>query len=308
MSTFSVQPIAALALALLCTLCPSWATAQPKAYATADEAASAFVGAIATNNDAAMRTVLGANYTEVLPPLQKLPDADKFDFLAAWAQSHRVVPQGDSAAVLEVGASHWVMPLPMVKKAAGWVFDLDAGAHEIALRRIGRNELAALEAALAYYDMQKEYASKERVPGQGRVYAQRFRSSPGKMDGLFWPASAGQDLSPMGPDYAVADADGAYHGYFYRILTGQGPHANGGAYDYVNKGRMNAGFALIAWPARYGATGVMSFMVNHDGVVWQKDLGPQGSAVARQMRRFDPDPSWTVQPVPSAVAAAGGTK
>ncbi len=160
-----------------------------------------------------------------------------------------------------------------------------------------------MEAALAYFDAQKEYAGAERQAGQGRVYAQKFRSSPGKKDGLYWDTDAGEEPSPIGPAYDATAPDGAYHGYHFRILTAQGKNAPGGAYDYRSKGRMNAGFALIAWPAKWGDTGIMSFMVSHDGVLYQKNLGPNGGAVARGMQRFDPDDSWQSVQAPSQLAA-----
>ena len=149
--------------------------------------------------------------------------------------------QGDDKAVLEVGKTNWQLPIPIVKTAGGWVFDTRAGADEMVTRRIGRNELSAMEAALAYFDAQKEYARKERQPGMGLVYAQKLRSTPGKQDGLYWDTAPGEAPSPIGPSFAATSADGAYHGYFYRILTGQGKNAPGGAYDYRIKGRMSAG-------------------------------------------------------------------
>jgi hypothetical protein len=300
---------------LFVALCASWvlavapgrAQAQQAHFPSADAAAAAFVDAIARSDDAALRAVLGADYRKVLPPGQVAPD-DKLDFLAAWAQAHRVLPQGDDRAVLEVGKSQWTLPIPMVKRAGGWAFDTRAGADEMITRRIGRNELAAMEAVLAYFDAQKEYARKERQPGMGLVYAQKFFSTPGKKDGLYWDSAAGEEPSPLGPAYsAETSADGAYHGYRFRILTGQGKNANGGAYDYRINGRMSAGFGLIAWPAQYGKTGIMSFMVNHDGVVFQKNLGPGGDAVARAMQRFDHDASWQAV-VPASALAAGASK
>ena len=250
-----------------------------------------------------MRAVLGAGYRQVLH-LDDVSDEDKLNFLAAWAEARRIVPQGDQQAILEVGKVHWPLPIPIVKGPGGWSFDTRAGAEELITRRIGRNELAAMEAALAYFDAQKEYARKERVPGQGLVYAQRFFSSPGKQDGLYWPTALGEEPSPLGPAYTASGPQGGYHGYRFRILTGQGRHAPGGAYDYRDgKGRMSGGFALIAWPLQYGRTGVMSFMVSHDGVVYQKNLGPGGETVARNMQRFDPDSSWQAVQPPSTLAA-----
>jgi hypothetical protein len=298
----------ALCSALCVAAAPGLAHAQQTRFASAEAAAEAFVDAVARSDGDAVRAILGADYQKVMP-LGDMTQDDKLDFLAAWAQGHRVVPQGDDTAVLEVGKTNWALPIPMVKGTGGWVFDTRAGADEMITRRIGRNELAAMEAVLAYFDAQKEYARKERQPGMGLVYAQKFFSTPGKQDGLYWQTAAGEEPSPLGPAYSAATTrDGAYHGYYFRILTGQGKNANGGAYDYRVKGRMSGGFALIAWPAQFGKTGIMSFMVNHDGVVFQKNLGPGGDAVARSMQRFDHDASWQAVVPASAMAAGGATK
>jgi len=294
-------------VALLVAAVPGAAHAQQAKFPSAEAAAEAFVDAIARSDGDAVRAILGSNYRKVLPLDDMSPD-DKLDFLAAWAQGHRVVAQSDNRAVLEVGKTHWPLPIPMVKGASGWAFDTLAGADELVTRRIGRNELWAMEAVLAYFDAQKEYARKERQPGAGRVYAQKFFSTPGKQDGLYWETAVGEEPSPLGPAYSVASGrDGTYHGYHFRILTAQGKHANGGAYDYRIKGRMSAGFALIAWPAQFGKTGIMSFMVSHEGVVFQKNLGPNGDAVARGMQRFDHDASWQAV-VPASAMAVSATK
>ena len=306
MAGLMFKRLAALAATLLMLTLPNWAHARAQQFPSADAAADAFVDALARSDGDAMRQILGPGYHKVLD-INEVAQHDKLDFLAAWAKTHRVVTQGDTVAMLEVGDSKWTLPIPMVKGSGGWSFDTLAGADEIKTRRIGRNELAAMEAVLAYFDAQKEYAQRERQPGQGLVYAQRFFSQPGKKDGLYWDTGADEAPSPLGPGYDVLDRNGAYHGYFYRILTRQGPNANGGTYDYRTKGRMNAGFALIAWPARWGYTGVMSFMVNHDGVVFEKNLGANTDKLARGMQSFDPDSSWTAV-VPASVLADGGTK
>ena len=305
MSPLVLQRLAGLCLGLLIAALPALGHAQQTRFANADDAANAFAQALATSNGDAVRAILGPDYRKVLQ-LDEVTQDDKLSFLSAWAKSHRVVARGDAKAALEVGESNWTLPIPIVKTAGAWVFDTRAGADEMTTRRIGRNELSAMEATLAYFDMQKDYARKERQPGLGLVYAQKFRSTPGKKDGLYWPTASGEEPSPMGPGYAATSPDGAYHGYFYRILSGQGKNAKGGAYDYINRGRMNGGFALVAWPAKYGSSGIMSFMVNHDGVVFEKNLGPGGSAVARGMQRFDPDASWRPVQPPSALAAQGG--
>jgi hypothetical protein len=297
-----LRRLAALGAALLFSASP-WAQSQAQRFDTAEAAAEALVDAIARSDEDAVRQVLGAGYRQVLQ-LPNVSDEDKLDFLAAWAQSRQIQRQGEGKAMLAVGRHQWLLPIPIVKQGSAWAFDTRAGADEMLTRRIGRNELAAMEATLAYFDAQKEYASLERVPGQGRVYAQKFFSSPGKKDGLYWDTAPGEVESPLGPGYTANSPEGGYHGYHFRILTAQGKNAPGGAYDYRSKGRMNAGFALVAWPVRYGQTGVMSFMVSHDGVVYQKNLGPNGAALARSLQRFDPDPSWQAVQPPSTLAAA----
>lgn len=281
---------AVLITALTLGLAAGPASAQ-QTFSSADAAAEAFVDAIKRTDDEALRKVLGADWKRFIPT----SDIDRRDidaFLAAWEKSHRTVAASADRATLVVGEPGWTLPIPMVKTAAGWRFDPRAGADEIRTRRIGRNELSAMQAALAYFDAQKEYAQKDRNGNGVLEYAQRFVSTSGRRDGLYWSAKAGDDESPLGPLYAGAKPGDGYHGYHFRILTGQGKSAPGGAYDYHIKGRMVSGFALIAWPVRYGDTGVMSFLVSHDGQLYEKDLGPGTDGAARAMTRFDPDSSW----------------
>ena len=280
------------ALALVCA--PSFAQ---QAYPTAEAAAEAFTDAVARSDAEALRTVLGADWKRFIPTVDVDQD-DVYAFLAAWAKSHKIVPEGDAKAMLAVGEQGWTLPIPIVKGAAGWRFDTRAGADEIRTRRIGRNELATMQAALAYFEAQKEYAQRPRTGDGVLQYAQRFVSTPGKRDGLYWPDPSGKDESPLGPLYGGQKAGEGYHGYHYRILKAQGKDASGGAYDYLIKGRMVSGFALIAWPIRYGDTGVMSFIVSHDGAVYEKDLGPSSDTVARAMTRFNPDSTWKKVTVP----------
>jgi hypothetical protein len=227
----------ALSMALFMAAAPGAAHAQQTRFPSADAAAEAFVDAIARSDGDTVRAILGADYRKVLP-LDDVSADDKLEFLAAWAQGHRVVAQGDNVAVLEVGKTQWTLPIPMVKGAGGWAFDTRAGADELMTRRIGRNELAAMEAVLAYFDAQKEYARKERQPGLGRVYAQKFFSTPGKKEGLYWPTAPGEEPSPLGPACSAStNPDGAFHGDYFRILTGQGRNANGGAGDAALRSR-----------------------------------------------------------------------
>ncbi len=255
---------------------------------------NAFGDAVATSDEDAMRALLGQDYRELIPPVGT---EIRYRFLAAWAKSHTIKPEGDAKAHLAVGDDGWTLPIPIVKTAQGWRFDTRAGAEEMRLRRIGRNELAAMQVVLAIFDAEKEYARLN--PGGDGVlqYAARLASSPGKRDGLYWPTKSGEAPSPLGSLVAAAQAAGAaagtgYHGYRFRILTGQGKNAAGGAFDYIAGGRMIGGFGVVAWPVRYGDTGVMTFIVNHDGVVYEKDLGADTAARAGAMTRFDPDSTW----------------
>jgi hypothetical protein len=280
-------------LALLVVAAPT-ALAQQKAFPSPEAAMNAFGDAVATSDDDAMKALLGADYRAFIPPVGA---EVRYRFLAAWAKSHAVKPEGDAKAHIAVGDDGWTMPIPIVKTAQGWRFDTRAGADEIRLRRIGRNELAAMQVVLAIFDAEKEYARLNPVGDGVLQYAARLASSPGKRDGLYWPTKAGEAPSPLGELVAAARAAGGaagagYHGYHFKILTGQGKSAPGGAYDYLAGGRMIGGFGVVAWPVRYGDTGVMTFIVNHDGVVYQKDLGPGTAARAGAMTRFDPDSTW----------------
>jgi Protein of unknown function (DUF2950) len=283
----------AVAVALFVAGTPM-AFAQQKAFASPEAAMNAFGDAIATSDDDAVKAILGADYRDLIPPVGA---EYRYRFLAAWAKAHAIKPEGDAKAHVAVGTDGWTLPIPIVKTAQGWRFDTKAGADEIRLRRIGRNELAVMQVMLAIYDAQKEYARQDRNRDGVLQYAARFRSTPGKQDGLYWPTKAGEPESPLGPVFAAARAagggdDAGYYGYRYKLLTAQGKNAPGGAFDYVARGRMIGGFAAVAWPVKYGDTGVMTFMVSHDGVVYEKDLGPDTAARASAMTRFDPDSTW----------------
>ncbi|WP_256354746.1 MULTISPECIES: DUF2950 domain-containing protein [unclassified Variovorax] len=286
---------AAVALAL--SLAPGASIAQ-RAYSTPDAASQALVDAIASSDLEALRTVLGPDWRRFIPE-GSLDRDDVYDFLGAWARQHKTVLEKPDTAVLAAGDGDWTLPIPIIKRAGGWHFDTHAGADQMRTRIIGRNELAAMQAVLAYFDAQKEYALKDRDGNAVLEYAEKFASSPGKHDGLYWPDAPGQDRSPLGPLYAGGNAGEGYHGYDFKILKAQGKDAPGGAYSYVLGGRMRSGFALIAWPRQYGKTGVMSFMVNHDGVVYEKDLGAGTDAAARAMTTFNPGPGWSKAPAAS---------
>ncbi len=279
------------AVALMCTA-PSFAQ---KIFPTPEAAVDALVDGLARHDDAAVRMVLGADYRRLMP-LDAISEEDRTDFLAAWARGRRI-DRADTTAHLVLNDG-WTLPIPIARRVDGWAFDVRAGAEAMRIRRIGRNELAAIKAALAFYDAQGEYAEQDRNGDGVLEYARRFVSTPGRQDGLYWPTAEGAPPSPAGPLFDTRDIKDGYHGYRFRILTAQGAAANGGARSYQSRGRLDNGFAMVAWPARYGETGVMSFMVNHDGVVYQKNLGADSAAIAGAMTRFNPDATWSALPPP----------
>lgn len=278
-------------LAATVWLAPLSAAAQ-QAFPTADAAAAALVEAISHRDQAALRTVLGNDWKEFIPT-ENIKDKDVDAFLENWAASHKIVVKPAHTAHLAVGTQDWVLPIPIVEKKGAWRFDARAAVDEIRTRTIGGNELATMQAALAYYDAQKEYAREDRNGDGVPEYAKQLISTPGKQDGLYWAALEGEKPSPLGPLFGEAGPSSqGYHGYHYRILTAQGSKATGGAYDYLIGGRLVGGFALVAWPVKYGDSGVMSFIVSHDGVLYEKNLGTKTAASARAMTRFNPDSSW----------------
>ncbi len=203
------------------------------------------------------------------------------------------MPAGADKAFLGVGTHGWTLPIPIVKTAGGWRFDTPGAVEEMRVRRIGRNELAAIQVALAYTDAQEEYHARDWNGDGVKEYARRPLSSPGRRDGLYWASLPGEPESPLGAGFADAKPGQPYHGYLYKILTAQGKDAPGGARSYLKDGRMTEGYALVAWPAKYDDTGVMTFIVNQDGVVYQKDLGPGTAAAARAINAYDPDAGWS---------------
>jgi hypothetical protein len=261
------------------------------AYPTPEAAADALVDGIARHDDDAVKAVLGADHAKYLPRASADPE-DVTRFLEAWAMAHGIVRVGDAKAFLGAGKNGWTLPIPIVKSAAGWRFDTAAAPEEMRVRRIGRNELAAIEVSRAYVDAQREYHARDWNRDGVAEYAQRSLSSPGRRDGLYWASLPGEPESPLGAEFAEAKPGQPYHGYLYRILKAQGKDAPGGAKSYLRDGRLTEGFALVAWPARYDDTGVMTFIVNQDGTVYQKNLGPGTAAAARAMTAYNPDASW----------------
>ncbi|MGE5170177.1 MAG: DUF2950 domain-containing protein [Rudaea sp.] len=299
--------LARLALAGLACLCAFAAVAAPaastatqatqRAFSTPDDAVRALVAAVRAANAGAMARILGPGSVKLIRSGDPVADRHARErFLEAYDRQSRIEVEADAKATLLIGDNDWPFPFPIVHRAPGWQFDARSGAEEVLNRRIGRNELAAIQVCLAYVDAQREYALGAGNAEGMHAYAMRLVSRPGKKDGLYWPVREGEPASPLGPLASKAKEEGyraqPYHGYYYRILTRQGASARGGAYDYVVDGKMIGGFALVAYPALWGASGVMTFIVNHDGIVYQKNLGPKTAAIAGAMARFDPDSSW----------------
>lgn len=272
---------------------PWVASAQQQAFPTPEQAAQAFVEALGTEraDQARLTKLLGEHWRSFIPR-QGVQRSDVDAFLKQYREEHRIEKTSDHQALLSVGSEQWTLPIPMIKAENGWRFDINAGSAEIRARRIGRNELAALQSVLTYHDAQMDYASVDRDGDGALEYAQKIFSTPGKHDGLYWPDDKSGDISPLGPAFGTAIAGEDWHGYHFRILDSQGPSAPGGAYSYLIGAKMTRGFALIAWPAKYNDTGVMSFMISHEGQVFEKDLGPDGAKWAQSVKRFDPDESW----------------
>jgi hypothetical protein len=275
-----------------------------KSFDSPEAAVSALVEAVKSGDAWSIRAVLGPRSGKLVnsgDPVQDQQNRDKF--ISAYNTASEIELQGDAKAVLVVGKNNWPMPIPLVKSDGSWRFDAKQGEQEILDRRIGRNELAAVQVCLAIVDAERDYSAQDPEGVGIPRYAARLASTPGKRDGLYWEPTAGEPESPLGPLLAAAASEGyssfstlaPYHGYYYRILTKQGKNAPGGAYNYLVKGEMLGGFGLVAYPARYRASGVMSFIVNQDGVVYEKDLGKNTASIAAKMTTFDPDSSWEKQ-------------
>jgi hypothetical protein len=293
---------AALALSAA-TASPGTCAEKQRTFATPEEAVASLVAAAEAGGSAELQQVLGPGSKKLVSSGDPVDDANaRRKFVTEYHEKNELQRESDTRVVLAVGSDGWTFPFPIVKADGGWRFDASAGAEEILERRIGKNELDAIEVSHAYVDAQREYAEQDRNHDGYVEYAQKFLSSPGQKDGLYWPTEPGEDESPMGPLVVSAQVEGyggephgaprPYHGYYYRILKGQGPAAKGGAYDYVVNGHMMGGFALIASPAEYGASGIMTFIVNHDDVVYQKDLGPKTAELAKEITLFNPDSTW----------------
>jgi hypothetical protein len=288
-----------LAIIVVMGCCANGAVAQEQKVFPSPAAASiALFNAVQSNDQRAMREILGPQAGTIVSSGDDTEDAnDRANFIRRYQEMHRLVREPDGSTMLYIGARNWPMPIPLVISGQSWRFDTEAGKQEILYRRVGGNEIATIRICQALVAAQKEYYAM-----QHNHYAAQFFSDAGQHNGLYWQVAAGQPKSPVGPLVAAADASGnakssnevpsAYHGYLYRILTRQGGNARGGAKNYVRNGKMTAGFAFIAYPVEYGSSGVMTFMVGADGVVHEKDLGPNTAVLAKAMVAYNPDSSW----------------
>ena len=297
-----------LGLALLALALPVSALADDEqTFASPQEAVNALVTAAKTNDTNALHSIFGATGHDLISPDVVQATGEYKIFVQRLTEKTELASNSDSNFTLEIGADGWPFPIPLVNADGQWFFDTAAGAEEILNRRIGMDEIGAINVCNAYVDAQREYASQDRIGDGVLAYAQFLRSTPDTHDGLFWPTNQpGEELSPLGPLIAQARVDGyhrtakmlndeqaPYHGYYFKILTRQGKHAPGGKYDYIINGRMIAGFALVAWPAEWGNTGVMTFIVNQQGKVYQKNLGSKTVKIANAMTIYDPNDAWT---------------
>lgn len=278
------------------------AARQRADFASPEQAVTALVEALRSNSRKSMRQVLGHEADRYIQPSDASADnPDRIKFLAAYDEQFRIESRSDTVAVLHIGKDDWPLPIPIAKSGERWQFDTKAGEQEWLDRRIGANELSAIQVLLAYVDAQREYVLKDINRDGLLEYAQRIISSEGQRDGLYWPSAEGEAPSPMGQAFANANRamrgvdrieSKPYHGYFFRILMAQGKYAPGGAMDYRIKGKLIGGFGLVGYPANYGQSGIKTFIVSYDGIVYSRDFGPETAARAERMIRFNPGPSW----------------
>ncbi|HYL68174.1 MAG TPA: DUF2950 domain-containing protein [Candidatus Limnocylindria bacterium] len=288
--------------AILLTACfPSRSMAQQKGqkiFSSAEEASSALFTAAQNNDEKAMLEILGPNETQIVSTGDKAEDAQhRANFVHKYQEMHRLVKEPDGTTTLYIGAENWPTPIPLVSKGNSWYFDTEAGKQEILYRRIGRNELSAIRVCQELVAAQKEYRST-----QHNEYAQKIFSDEGQRNGLYWKAADGEPPSPIGPLVAWAVAESyaksrgggptPYRGYYFHILTRQGKNGPGGAKNYVANGKMTEGFAFVAYPAEYMSSGVMTFIISEDGVVYEKDLGKKTDVLANAMKEYNPNSTW----------------
>ena len=299
----NVRRLVLASAALIVAACSAFGPSH-RTFSTPEEGVKALVEAAKAGELSQIVSIFGPDSKELLDTSDPATARRNQEvFTTAAAERWQLADQPDGSKLLVVGNESWPFPVPLVKDGAEWRFDTAAGKEEVLARRIGRNELAAIRLCRTYVDAQRIYARRGHDGEPAGLYAKTLRSDPGRQNGLYWPAARGEKRSPLGDLVAQAAGEGTdlaksgaqpspLRGYYFRILTAQGPAAPGGPKDYLADGRLSGGFALVAWPAQYDATGVMTFIVNQDGIVLEKDLGPGTDAAARSMKLYDPDPSW----------------
>lgn len=295
--------ILALVLAVIIAIQGMALAAKPKqkSFESPEAAVEALVKALRDNDEKTLLTLFGPGSETVISSGDKVDDRERREkFVRFYGEKNRLEIAGDKKVILHLGNNDWPFPIPIVKAGESWRFDTKQGREEIINRRIGENELGTIQTCLAIVDAQREYASIDH-DGDGLLeYAQKFESTQGKKDGLYWRVAPGEPPSPLGPLVAQAQSEGykkgdnpaPYNGYFFRILTAQGKNAKGGAYNYLAKGKMIGGFAVVAYPAVYASSGVKTFIVSHEGIVYEKDLGPKTAKLAKAMKIYNPDKTW----------------
>ena len=301
-TAFSALSFLTAALAFYPSVAPAQQPGQ-KTYTSVEEASQALVEALKANDEAALLRILGPDGKEIISSGDPVEDkSNRAEFVEKYQKMHRLVMEPDGTTTLYIGAENWPTPIPLVHKGGSWYFDTAAGKNEILYRRVGRNELAVIQVCHELVDAEKEYYGQPHDGDLGKEYAPKLFSAPHKHDGLYWEAGSGEPESPIGPMLASAAAEGYTHepdqgpqpfqGYFFRILTRQDGKAPGGARSYIVNGKMTGGFAFLAYPAEYRSTGVMTFIVDQDGIVYEKDLGPHTDQTARAMTGYACDSTW----------------
>jgi hypothetical protein len=297
-------------------LTASAATVKQKGFASPEDAVQALVKAIKKNDKKEVSAIFGPEAKALMSSGDPVEDKEGGEqFAKAFEESYSIRLRSPEVAILHIGSQDFSFPIPLVKNGNTWVFDGKAGKEEVVNRRIGRNELNTMEVLRAYVNAQREYYDKKLGKDGSRAYSQKLFSTKGKKDGLYWPVKEGEEESPLGPLVASAAKEGyagkgtkpiPYHGYFFRVLTGQGSHAAGGVKQYIVSGAMTEGFALVAHPAKYGSSGIMTFVVNRDGVIHEKNLGIHTDKVVKAMKLYDPDSTWKT--VPESIAGGQAVK
>jgi hypothetical protein len=306
---FSASPYSGLSLLILGLLLPAVASVSAvTTFSSPEKAVNALSAAVSHRDTNALYAIFGPGLRDIKSPDPVQAQNELTDFITRFHATNHLAHVRPDRCTLELGTDRWPFAVPIVRTNGSWFFDTDAGKHELTLRRIGDNELQALKSIRASEDAQRQYASADRDGSGVLKYAQKIVSTPGTKDGLYWPEDLDGTVSPLGPAIAEAQTQGylkqlagqngpqPFHGYFFKILTQQGPNAAGGKYDYIINGNMLAGFALVAWPAKYRETGIMTFIINQQGKVYQKDLGPDTESDVAKMTAYDPDPSWKISP------------